>query len=55
MVEFSFHVRLQFRDAQAFIDESLDRVHDRLTKRLFDAATDEFVERDRVIVEVEPQ
>ena len=52
MIEFSFRVMLQYHDAQAFIDEDLERVHDRLTKRIFDALADEFAATS--IVEVEP-
>lgn len=54
MADFVFRVRIEYRDAQAFIDEDLDRVHDRLVKRLFDAAVAEFADRERVVVEVEP-
>jgi hypothetical protein len=52
MIEFSFRVVLQYGDAQAFIDEDLERVHDRLTKRMFDALADEFA--ITATVEVEP-
>ena len=52
MIEFSFRVVLQYGDAQAFIDEDLERVHDRLTKRLFDALAAEFAAT--ATVEVEP-
>ena len=52
MIEYTFRVTLKYSDAQAFNDESLERAHDRLTKRLFDALADEFAAT--ATVEVEP-
>ena len=52
MIEFTFRVTLKYAEAQAFIDEDLERVHDRLTKRVFDALADEFAAT--ATVEVEP-
>jgi len=52
VIEFSFRVVLQYSDAQAFNDESLERAHDRLTKHLFDTLVDEFA--TTAMVEVEP-
>lgn len=54
-MEFSFNVKITYRDAQAFIDEDPQRVHDRLNKRLFDALAEEFEAKNgRVVVESEP-
>lgn len=54
MIEFSFRVRLSYRSAQAFNDEDLDRVHDRLNKRIFTMLTEEFdAYRNRVVIETE--
>lgn len=54
MPEFAFRAVITYRSAQAFIDEDLERVHDRLNKRAFDALVAEFRTDDSVIVEVEP-
>lgn len=53
MVEFSFRVRLLYRDAQAFGDESLERAHARVAERLRQALAAE-LEGERVRIEVEP-
>lgn len=53
MIEFNFNVKLSYREAQAFIDEELEKAHDRLTARVFAALAKEFY-GPNVIVEVEP-
>jgi hypothetical protein len=55
MTEFSFAVKLSYRDPLAFIDEDLERVHDRLNRRLFEALAAEFeVRPGDVDLETEP-
>ena len=53
MIEFTFRVTLKYAEAQAFIDESLDRAHSRVGENV-----KEILEADpyfrKVVVEVEP-
>lgn len=54
MIEFTFRVTLKYAgDAQAFIDESLDRAHSRVAE-----AVKETLEADpyyrKIVIEVEP-